>query len=353
MQEENILKNLKKHINDTIPVEADKIWFYAEVFGYKKDFNLCFKIKNEDKIIDFNYIKESYPNEDTMKYAIGSYNIRKDLEKLKEIKKENWTNFLLIFDNEYQKIIFDNTNLRKSKFGFPKRSVIWINEVFKEDKNKIVGMKRRKKFINSIFREYEEYKKIKKNSLEKQEEIKNTKNSDFKLTAKKLKETEKLILSMEKELKNKLLEKDYPKELSEDFLGFEYLNKEDIKEAIEELDIESEEEFISKPDKKIKPYYYVKGWIPILADDCGNYIVIDYSPDVLGISGQIINGGCDESAKYVLADNIEAFMKLILQQLEEGSIKYNFEEDGWEYFIENEIYYHLTDFLIHLLYKNN
>ena len=70
----------------------------------------------------------------------------------------------------------------------------------------------------------------------------------------------------------------------------------------------------SIPPNTIKQYS--KLWIPILSDNSGNYIGIDFDPDILGKFGQIIFFGADEYELYLLANSWEEFLEWNLDLIE-------------------------------------
>jgi cell wall assembly regulator SMI1 len=75
-----------------------------------------------------------------------------------------------------------------------------------------------------------------------------------------------------------------------------------------------EETFTSTPENAIKKKYFHYKWLPVFSDEGGNYIGIDLDPDINGKKGQIINFGRDEDKMVVLADNLEDFFDLMLNQ---------------------------------------
>jgi cell wall assembly regulator SMI1 len=56
-------------------------------------------------------------------------------------------------------------------------------------------------------------------------------------------------------------------------------------------------------------------WIPITHDNSGNYVGLDFDPDVRGRQGQVVTFGRDEDEKRVLADSYEAFLEVMLNDI--------------------------------------
>lgn len=83
--------------------------------------------------------------------------------------------------------------------------------------------------------------------------------------------------------------------------------------------LDAENDFSSTPENAIKKKYFNYKWIPIFSDYGGNFIGMDLDPDVNGKRGQIINFGRDEEDMYVMADDLEQFFDLILNQLNAGN----------------------------------
>lgn len=72
----------------------------------------------------------------------------------------------------------------------------------------------------------------------------------------------------------------------------------------------------SEPEGFIKPMYCNRAWIPLTHDAGGNHIGLDFDPDRLGKSGQVITFGSDEDIKRFLAGTFEAFMESYVCWLE-------------------------------------
>lgn len=83
-------------------------------------------------------------------------------------------------------------------------------------------------------------------------------------------------------------------------------------EADEDADLE---DFSSEPPECIKLMYSNPKWIPITHDNSGNYVGLDFDPDVRGRQGQVVTFGRDEDEKRVLADSYEAFLEVMLNDI--------------------------------------
>jgi internalin A len=77
----------------------------------------------------------------------------------------------------------------------------------------------------------------------------------------------------------------------------------------------------SDPVGAIKVKYINIKWIPIFDVGGGNYIGIDLDPDRHGTYGQVINFGRDEEQKFVIADSLTSFLRLINNQIKSGSLQ--------------------------------
>lgn len=69
-------------------------------------------------------------------------------------------------------------------------------------------------------------------------------------------------------------------------------------------------------------------WIPFARDNAGNFLGLDFDPDIKGISGQVINFGNDEFVKYVLGNSFDEFLAWYMQQLSSGN--YVVAREEWE-----------------------
>ena len=82
------------------------------------------------------------------------------------------------------------------------------------------------------------------------------------------------------------------------------------------LSLNVEMYIISQPTGAIRELYTTPKVVPFLSDGGGNFVALDFNPDVAGISGQVITTGRDEVRRYVLAPNVEAFLREYLHRLE-------------------------------------
>lgn len=76
------------------------------------------------------------------------------------------------------------------------------------------------------------------------------------------------------------------------------------------------ENFTSYPEGAIQRTYFHLRWVPIIQDHGGNYIGVDLEPGPTGRRGQVIVFGRDEYDMFVLADDWEGFLDLILGLIE-------------------------------------
>lgn len=81
-------------------------------------------------------------------------------------------------------------------------------------------------------------------------------------------------------------------------------------------DLGDPENFTSYPEGAIQRTYFHLRWVPIIQDHGGNYIGVDLEPGPSGHWGQIIVFGRDEHDMFVLADDWEGFLDLILGLIE-------------------------------------
>lgn len=87
------------------------------------------------------------------------------------------------------------------------------------------------------------------------------------------------------------------------------------------FDFDNEINFTSNPENSIKRKYFHYKWLPIFSDYGGNYLGIDLDPGISGKRGQIINFGRDESDMFVLADNLNKFFELIINEINKPNSK--------------------------------
>lgn len=99
--------------------------------------------------------------------------------------------------------------------------------------------------------------------------------------------------------------------------GFEVERRDYLWE--EELNLRS-----CPPDTIRLKYFHLK-WIPLFSDYGGNYIGVDLDPAPAGKRGQVIVFGRDEEDMFVVADSLNAFFDLLIEQtqLKETILKEN------------------------------
>jgi cell wall assembly regulator SMI1 len=83
----------------------------------------------------------------------------------------------------------------------------------------------------------------------------------------------------------------------------------------------------SYPAKAIKIKYINLKWIPIWHDGGGNHIGIDLDPDEKGIYGQVLNFGRDQCKKFVIANNLTSFFKLINLKIKQNQVQMVYAKD--------------------------
>ena len=74
-------------------------------------------------------------------------------------------------------------------------------------------------------------------------------------------------------------------------------------------------DFTSTPPLAIRKKYFHHKWIPIFYDYGGNFIGMDLDPGEQGTKGQIIVFGRDEENMFVIADSLEEFFDLAIQEM--------------------------------------
>jgi cell wall assembly regulator SMI1 len=77
----------------------------------------------------------------------------------------------------------------------------------------------------------------------------------------------------------------------------------------------------SYPTNAIKIKYINLKWIPIWHDGGGNHIGIDLDPDEKGVYGQVINFGRDQNKKFVIANSLTLFFKLINLKIKQNKVQ--------------------------------
>ena len=127
------------------------------------------------------------------------------------------------------------------------------------------------------------------------------------------------------------------------FYGLSFLSLDGIynqwRSWAEIVDSESEESMkelsmFSKSHVKglVKETYANKKWVPFAYDWGGNFLGLDFDPDLNGKVGQVINFGRDEDEKFVLANSFSEFIEWYISELESGNYNIVLEEDGGKSF---------------------
>ncbi len=88
---------------------------------------------------------------------------------------------------------------------------------------------------------------------------------------------------------------------------------------IQRVDYDFTSQLRSTPTGAIRLKYFHLKWIPLLGDNGGNYIGVDFDPDAKGTLGQVIIFGRDEHEMVVLAPSFEAFLDLTLDTISRNS----------------------------------
>jgi len=106
----------------------------------------------------------------------------------------------------------------------------------------------------------------------------------------------------------------------------------------------------SFPENTIRKVYFSNYWIPLFSDGSGNYVGVDLSPDVNGVTGQIINFGRDEDLKFQIAKSFNDLLLFIQQRIQSGSCDPAIvEEDDGEYSYGLSPQSHFLDDLRHII----
>ncbi|WP_291431614.1 SMI1/KNR4 family protein [Deinococcus sp.] len=91
---------------------------------------------------------------------------------------------------------------------------------------------------------------------------------------------------------------------------------------------------VSHPPGAIRPLYATGDWLPFLHDGGGNHVALDLHPGPAGRVGQVITTGPDEEDRYVLAPDLEAFLRKYLRRLESGRVTVRrlsgFSDEVWQ-----------------------
>ncbi len=71
---------------------------------------------------------------------------------------------------------------------------------------------------------------------------------------------------------------------------------------------------------KVRPQYTNAAWIPVWSDPTrADYVGLDLDPDAQGTRGQIINFGRDEERHAVLAEDLDALLVILLDEVKSGA----------------------------------
>ncbi|WP_216322565.1 SMI1/KNR4 family protein [Deinococcus aestuarii] len=110
---------------------------------------------------------------------------------------------------------------------------------------------------------------------------------------------------------------------------------------------------VSHPTGAIREQYAQRDLLPFLSDGGGNHVALDLAPDVRGRAGQVITTGRDETHRYVLASDLEGFLREYLARLEVGQVTVEklpgYEGEMWGIRLHDEAgpredgYYRLAD----------
>lgn len=110
---------------------------------------------------------------------------------------------------------------------------------------------------------------------------------------------------------------------------------------------------VSHPTGAIREQYALTRLVPFLDDGGGNFVALDFTPDVAGKPGQVITTGRDETHRYVLAPDVGTFLRSYLERLEQGQVTVRqlpgYEREMWSTTLTDaagdasEGYYRLAD----------
>lgn len=132
-------------------------------------------------------------------------------------------------------------------------------------------------------------------------------------------------------------------------LGFHWLSIDDILRELNSLK-ESAYEILSDKDGVIKEGTYRSGWIPFASDEGGSFLVMDLDPGENGVVNQVITIDRESNISYVLAENIETFLKKVMESIKYGRLKQREEDDVLCFEWENG---HLFNEILPFVEKNN
>lgn len=124
------------------------------------------------------------------------------------------------------------------------------------------------------------------------------------------------------------------------FCGYQFLSVQgmliqywDWKHIYDSWNIEEDfgtEDYVSIPKNTIENVYVKAGWLPFATSNTA-HLAIDFSPDVDGISGQIINFGRDDYKHYQIATNFTGFLEFVLSQYQQNNFHAKLDIEGEDY----------------------
>jgi cell wall assembly regulator SMI1 len=135
---------------------------------------------------------------------------------------------------------------------------------------------------------------------------------------------EREILKISSDNKQKVW--DYAKQLHElekesynwDNLEFTLFGNGDQSIERKFYDFDSELPLTSYPSEAIRTTYFHMKWLPLIHDGGSNYIGMDFDPGPAGAKGQIIVFGRDEEDMFVLSENWEGLLDLLISKIDDG-----------------------------------
>jgi cell wall assembly regulator SMI1 len=87
-------------------------------------------------------------------------------------------------------------------------------------------------------------------------------------------------------------------------------------------------DFVSRPKGPIKKVWFHAQWVPIVDDQCGDYVFADLAPEKGGRVGQIIEFHRDTGATEVLAQSFSELLSSVADDLEAGKYAYDKKTDS-------------------------
>ncbi|MCD0175488.1 SMI1/KNR4 family protein [Deinococcus sp. 14RED07] len=95
-----------------------------------------------------------------------------------------------------------------------------------------------------------------------------------------------------------------------------------------------DEDIVSHPPGAIRLLYATGDWLPFLHDGGGNHVALDMHPGPAGRVGQVVTTGRDEEHRFVLAPDLDTFLREYLRRLEAGWVTVRrlsgFSDEVWE-----------------------